>query len=520
MLHRRDFLSSSAAAVVASLLSGAKAETLPTRYNANSAAGRDMLKIYAGAVKEMKVRADKDPRSWTFQWYMHATPRLTPTQETCLSKASEISRVFGITPSPERTLAEQTWCTCQSHMGQPEDYFLPWHRIYVMYFEEIIRSISGKAQFTLPYWDYTSPNSYSIPDELQTKNSADPTWASLYISNRNTAGGVIPGAANVNAGEPLNKNFSGARNFLVLPDFDNDDYSTFCSSLDGNLHGAVHVYTGDLKNMADVPFAARDPIFWLHHCNIDRIWAAWNTKWKNPTETNGKSWTDTKFVYADGAGGRAEVAISTVADPAKLSYKYDELPGATNVAANIATSASVKASSSGWRTLLKSGAPAVGANANAATAAAAPEQAAVALVASPKTVELAPAAPDANLATAAASVAPAGPTRFLLTLRDVKAQADPQTTYEVFLDLPEGASTEVADQHYVGLLNFFGVGSSMEHMGHAGRTYDFDVTRLMANLRDNKALAEKTSVTFVPVGPPAEGSAPVISGGVEIQQRN
>lgn len=516
MLNRRDFLSSTAAAVIGSFVSGAvkAAAGLPTRHNVGSTAGKEMLKIYAEAVKAMKTRSDQDPRSWTFQWYIHATPN---------SAQSEITRVFGNSTGPNRTLAEQSWYTCQSHMGQPEDYFLPWHRLYVMYFEEIIRSISEKPEFTLPYWDYTTPSSYAIPEELQTKNRNNPTWGSLYISNRNVPGGVIPGAADVNAGEPLNKNFRGARNFLILPDFDNDDYSSFCSSLDGNLHGSVHVYTGDEKNMADVPFAARDPIFWLHHCNIDRIWAAWNTKWKNPTETNGKSWTDTKFVYADGTGGRAEVAISTVANPAALPYQYDALPsaGAASVAANVAGSASVSASSSGWTTLLKSGAPGLGANAaTAAAAPAAPGGAGISLAASPKTVELSPAAPNANLAAAAASVAPAGPARFLLTLRDVTAQTDPHTTYEVFLDLPEGASKETADQHYVGLLNFFGVASSMEHMGHGGKTYNFDVTKVMANLKNSKALAEKTSVTFVPVGPPAEGSAPVISGGIEIQQRN
>lgn len=45
-----------------------------------------------------------------------------------------------------------------------------------------------------------------------------------------------------------------------------------------------------LGHMADVPVAAFDPIFWLHHCNIDRLcamWQAlnWNT-WFNKPEPN------------------------------------------------------------------------------------------------------------------------------------------------------------------------------------------------------------------------------------------
>ena len=140
----------------------------------------------------------------------------------------------------------------------------------------------------------------------------------------------------------------------------------------------------------------------------------------------------------------------------------------------------------------------------------------MALKSSAKTVELSPAGPNANLAAVAAGGAPGGPSRFLLMLREVTAQADPHTAYEVFLNLPEGAPSEIADQHYVGLLNFFGVASSMEHMGNGGRNFEFDVTELLGNLRNSNALGQKTSVTFVPVGPPAEGSAPVISGGVEI----
>lgn len=50
----------------------------------------------------------------------------------------------------------------------------------------------------------------------------------------------------------------------------------FCLALDSGLHGHVHVLTGNGVNMGSVPWAARDPIFWLHHCNIDRRWRHWN----------------------------------------------------------------------------------------------------------------------------------------------------------------------------------------------------------------------------------------------------
>ena len=29
--------------------------------------------------------------------------------------------------------------------------------------------------------------------------------------------------------------------------------------------------------MGVVEFAAYDPLFWFHHCNVDRVWAIWQT---------------------------------------------------------------------------------------------------------------------------------------------------------------------------------------------------------------------------------------------------
>ena len=34
-------------------------------------------------------------------------------------------------------------------------WFYAWHRGYLGYFEQTIRSLSGDASFALPYWDWT-----------------------------------------------------------------------------------------------------------------------------------------------------------------------------------------------------------------------------------------------------------------------------------------------------------------------------------------------------------------------------
>ncbi|KAH6908112.1 tyrosinase [Coprinopsis sp. MPI-PUGE-AT-0042] len=49
----------------------------------------------------------------------------------------------------------------------------------------------------------------------------------------------------------------------------------FYFSLEG-IHNNVHNWTGQrFSHMANIPVAAFDPIFWLHHANIDRLIALW-----------------------------------------------------------------------------------------------------------------------------------------------------------------------------------------------------------------------------------------------------
>jgi hypothetical protein len=60
---------------------------------------------------------------------------------------------------------------------------------------------------------------------------------------------------------------TSAQNALTNTDFDD-----FQSALNG-AHGSVHVRIGG--NMGSVPYAGYDPIFWLHHANVDRLWANW-----------------------------------------------------------------------------------------------------------------------------------------------------------------------------------------------------------------------------------------------------
>jgi hypothetical protein len=65
--------------------------------------------------------------------------------------------------------------------------------------------------------------------------------------------------------------------------------------------------------------AGQDPIFWLHHCNIDRLWESWNrvAGHTNPT------WPNRSFPFANGQGQAVSVAAAKANRPSLLNYQYD-----------------------------------------------------------------------------------------------------------------------------------------------------------------------------------------------------
>ena len=93
----------------------------------------------------------------------------------------------------------------------------------------------------------------------------------------------------------------------------------FNPRLDLNPHFLTHIALGG--DMADFATVGGDPIFYLHHCNLDRIWESWNRLGnKNPTDPK---YLNRKFAYGDRTGKRVDLAVSTADRVAQLGYEYD-----------------------------------------------------------------------------------------------------------------------------------------------------------------------------------------------------
>jgi tyrosinase len=130
-------------------------------------------------------------------------------------------------------------------------YFLAWHRGYLYHFERRLRAVSGDSKLVLPYWDYYSYA--TLPAEFTNASSTNP----LYVPRLNT---------NVRQALTLDP-FSNS-----LTNFQRGQVSAFEPSLESAPHNPVHDIIGNTMTTMQSP---TDPIFWLHHANIDRLWSAW-----------------------------------------------------------------------------------------------------------------------------------------------------------------------------------------------------------------------------------------------------
>lgn len=136
--------------------------------------------------------------------------------------------------------------------------FFPWHRAQLAHFESIIAKLSGRKNFALPYWD--AQDDKFLPDILFKPGSP------FYIAGRTAT------ASTDYAKERWNFSLEGAS--IADDDFDNFvGKPDVAGRAEGYGHNSVHMITGG--KMGDVETAPLDPLFWLHHCNVDRVWATW-----------------------------------------------------------------------------------------------------------------------------------------------------------------------------------------------------------------------------------------------------
>jgi tyrosinase len=431
------------------------------------------IPAYANAIALMKQRPGSDPTSWSYQAAIHGTHAPSPL------------------PS---------WNQC--HHGTW--FFLAWHRMFIYHFEQILRAAviaaGGAADWALPYWDYgLEGENATLPEPFRNPTAggqANPLYVAERAPGINT-GSTIPKEIVSPAFALSRPSFTGATEFGGGITSAGGQFWSQTGRLEQTPHNDIHNAIGGENGwMADPDQAAQDPIFWVHHANIDRIWALWNAAGhENPTDPRFLNQT---FSFFDADGQPVSMSASQVLDTLTgLGYTYDQPPAAP-AAAPAPGEAPLTAA---VRRPIVEGAvdPPTPPNAEMVGASEAPLQLTGATAETTVTIDAQ--ARDAALATPAAG-AP-GP-RVYLNVEDIEAERNPGSVYGVYVNLPDQATPAQQAAHHAGNVSFFGVERARNPRGDEpahGLRVAMDITELVHHLQaDGEWDGQHVEVTFRPLG--------------------
>ena len=278
------------------------------RYNVNSPEGKVMLAKYTQAVEIMRQLPAYDQHSWQWWWNTHWIKGYPAfLWELSMKRKNEyidsLQKQYAL-PASFRTDAMAVWDGCQAHATDPSDsehyqqwYFLPWHRLMLAQFEGVIREVLHDEDFTLPYWNPVTGKSddFIVPAVFREPGST------LYDGTRWFW---------VNGGSRIDDLY---RDWISLDALNEKFYIDspqgslgFEPRLDQNPHFFTHFALGG--DMAEFSTVGADPMFYLHHANMDRLWESWNRLGRtNPTDPK---FLNRKFSYGDRSGKRVDRLVS------------------------------------------------------------------------------------------------------------------------------------------------------------------------------------------------------------------
>jgi tyrosinase len=152
------------------------------------------------------------------------------------------------------TLGQLVDIHSQMHMQHTNSRLLPWHRVFLYLFEEALHNYHPDV--CVPYWDWTRAEEQHFPDWLA------PVLPTVHTPTRTINVIRAPGPEGV-----LSSIAAGTPSAMTKT-----TYGTFTSPING-IHGSVHIWVGG--TMSDASVSPADPVFWLHHANLDRLWWVW-----------------------------------------------------------------------------------------------------------------------------------------------------------------------------------------------------------------------------------------------------
>ncbi|KAK0660209.1 Polyphenol oxidase 1 [Lasiodiplodia hormozganensis] len=321
------------------LLSTAAASPLTPKPKRQQSAGQSLAVtgIDQGYVQpRLEIR---DLAEDEFQWnlFLLAMQRFQQMDQNERTSWYSIASIHG-KPYQTWDGVEPTGSKTSGYCMHSSNLFLPWHRPYLALYEQTLQGLMAEivdewpdsperdnyteaaATFRLPFWDWAvlrSDGETTVPDffvtptiDVTLPNGSETIDNPLYsykfhpldgralYDSGNPQFSVYPETMRysptkaedtqsdqngfvtaMDKGRPQLRDalydlFTNYHNFTILGNMASYKGKQY-QSLE-TVHGWVHIWAGGNNgNMYHVPFSSFDPVFMLHHANIDRIFAMW-----------------------------------------------------------------------------------------------------------------------------------------------------------------------------------------------------------------------------------------------------
>uniref|UniRef100_A0A6V7QWY4 Tyrosinase copper-binding domain-containing protein n=1 Tax=Ananas comosus var. bracteatus TaxID=296719 RepID=A0A6V7QWY4_ANACO len=273
----------------------------------------DYLAMYKKAVELMKALPDDDPRSFKQQANVHCA--------YCNGAYDQLGF-----PGLELDV-HNSWL------------FFPFHRLYLYFNERILRKLICNDTFALPFWNWDAPDGMQIPsiytdtssplyDNLRNANYQPPALLSLDFSGTKPPAQQIQNNLQVMKREMITGGTT-AQLFLGAAYRAGDQPDPGAGTVERESHSSVHWLTGDpthrREDMGGFYSAGRDPIFFAHHGNIDRMWYLWRGLGSTHQDFTDPDWLNSTFLFYDENAQLVRVRVQDCLDTDALRYTYQDV---------------------------------------------------------------------------------------------------------------------------------------------------------------------------------------------------
>ncbi|BBN12638.1 polyphenol oxidase [Marchantia polymorpha subsp. ruderalis] len=315
---------------------------------------------YNLAHEKMNALPPDDPRSFLRQWHAHCS----------FCKSAFLQR---------RLNNSTTGYPLQLHFSWT---FLPWHRMLIYFHEKILGSLINDPDFTLPFWNWDNQldntagqipqiflpykqfarkkhgrhgkirNTFLYEGKRRNPNHMPPKILPLTFDRKlekERANWTHSQIRHANLGQVYQMVYNkvSAREYMGGPYNTNSNFTEVADVNVGesggaeSLHNTAHEWVGNLDNsaypdnedMGVFTYAGRDPIFYSHHANVDRLWHVWKGLPDNITRDGHRirkdyddyDFLETEFTFFDENADMVVVKVKDTLDIHKLGYKYKSM---------------------------------------------------------------------------------------------------------------------------------------------------------------------------------------------------